>query len=192
MRISTRPTSSCSHQVWLSPGLHNLLMTRRGRLGLLFTAAFIIGAVAVGGRIYGQHLAHQDMLERDRAMRQLETESQKLERQRANQNDVVATLRARLAQAEEKLGTVMPQKNTYSIDPNRSVVVADGQLTLGLVGLPTSDGVTINVNGKQYKAAAGDVIHLASEVSAPCKVAVQSFDVFNATVTASCSEPKTH
>jgi len=176
----------------LSPGLHNLLTTRRGRLGLLLTSAFIIGAVALGGRVYGQHLAYQDMLERDRAMRQLETESQRLERQRANQNDEVATLRARLAQVQDKLDTVMPARDTFSMDPNRSVVVADGRLTLGLVGLPTSNGVIINVNGKQYTAAAGDVIHVSNDASAPCRVVVQSFDVFNATVTASCSEPKTH
>src|SRR5215475_3507393 len=102
MRISTRPTSSCQHQVWLSPGLHNLLTTRRGRLGLLLTAAGLIGAVAVGGRVYGQRLAYQDLLERDRAMRQLETESQKLERQSAQQADAVAALQARLTQVQEK------------------------------------------------------------------------------------------
>jgi hypothetical protein len=171
--------------------LHNLLTTRRGRLGLLFTATFIIGAVAIGGRIYGQHLAYQEMLERDRAMRKLETESQRLETQGANQNDEVAALQARLAQAEEKLNTVMPERDTYSLDPNKSVVIANGNLTLGLVGVPTSNGVTLNVNGKEYTAAAGDVIKVANDASAPCKVAVQSFDMFSATVTASCSEPKT-
>jgi hypothetical protein len=171
--------------------LHNLLTTRRGRLGLLFSAVFVIGAVAIGGRIYGQRLAYQDLLERDRAMHQLETESQRLERQSANQADVVAALQARLTQAQEKLDTVMPSKDTYSIDPNKSVVIADGQLSVGLVGLPKSDGVTININGKQYTVAAGDVIHVANEASAPCKVVVQSFDVFSATITASCGEPKT-
>lgn len=191
MRISTRPTSSCSHQVWLSPGLHNLLTTRRGRLGLLATSAFVIGTVAIGGRIYGQHLAYQDMLERDRAIRRLETESQRLERQRTDQSNQVATLQARLQEVQQKLDAVMPAKHTYSMDPNGSVVLAGGRLTLGLVGLPTSNGVTINVNGKQYMAAAGDVIHVANDASAPCTVAVQSFDVFNATVTASCSDPKT-
>jgi predicted RNase H-like nuclease (RuvC/YqgF family) len=168
--------------------LHNLLTTRRGRLGLLLTAAFIIAAVALGGRIYGQRLAYQDKLARDRAMQQLEIQSQKLERQSANQADVVATLQARLTQTQEKLDMVMPSKDTYSIDPNKSVVVGNGRLTLGLVGVPTSNGVTINVNGKQYTVAAGDVIHVADGASAPCKVAVQSFDMFNATVTASCSE----
>jgi hypothetical protein len=62
---------------------------------------------------------------------------------------------------------------------------------LGLVGLPTTDDVTINVNGKQYTVAAGAVIDVADDPSAPCKVGVQSFDMFKATVTASCSEPKT-
>jgi cell division protein ZapA (FtsZ GTPase activity inhibitor) len=156
------------------------------------TASFLIGAVAVGGRIYGQHLAHQDMLDRDRAMHQLEAESQKLERQSAEQAGVVAALQARLTQAQEKLDTVLPSKDTYSIDPNKSVVAADGRLTFGLVGPPTSNRVTINVNGKQYTVAAGEVIHVADDASAPCKVAVQSFDMFNATVTASCSDPKAH
>jgi hypothetical protein len=167
--------------------LHNLLTTRGGRLGLLLTAASVIGAVAIGGRIYGQHLAHQDMLERDRALHQLETESQKLERQSADQADVVASLQARLTQVQEKLDKVMPSKDTYRIDPNKSVVAGGGYLTLGLVGLPRSDGVTININGKQYTVAAGDVIHVTTDASAPCKVVVQSFDMFNATVTASCS-----
>jgi hypothetical protein len=85
----------------------------------------------------------------------------------------------------------MPGKDTYRINPNESVVVGDGRLTLGLVGLPTTDGVTINVNGKQYTVAAGAVIDVADDPSAPCKMAVQSFDMFKATVTASCSEPKT-
>jgi hypothetical protein len=172
--------------------LHNLLTTRKGRLGLLLTAAFIIGAVAIGGRIYGQRLAYPDKLERDRAMHRLETQSQKLERQSAGQADVVAALQTRLRQVQEKLDTIMPAKDTYRINPNESVLVANGRLTLGLVGLPTSDGVTLNVNGKQHTVAAGEVIHVADDASAPCKVAVQSFEMFSATITASCSEPKNH
>ena len=191
MRISARPTSSSPHQVWLSPGLHKLLATRRGRLGLLLAAAFIIGTVALGGRIYGRHLAHQDMLDRDRAMHQLETASQNLERQSAQQADVVAALQAKLTQVQERLDRIMPGEDTYRINPNESVVVGNGRLTLGIVGLPTADGVIINVNGKQHTVAAGAVIQVADDASAPCKVAVQSFDMFGATVTASCSESKT-
>jgi flagellar basal body rod protein FlgG len=125
-------------------------------------------------------------------MRQLETESQKLERQSAQQAATVATLQAKLTQTQERLDMVMPSKGTFSIDPNNSVTIANGRLTLGLVGLPTSDGVTINVNGKQHTVAAGSVIDVADDASAPCRVAVQSFNMFNAMVTASCSEPKTH
>jgi hypothetical protein len=191
MPISTRPTSSSPHQVWLSPVLHKLLATRRGRLGLLLAAAFIIGVVALGGRIYGRRLAYQDMLDRDRALHQLESVSQKLERESAQQADVVATLQARLTQVQEKLDRIMPGEDTYRMNPNESVVVGNGRLMLGLVGVPTADGATINVNGKQHTVAAGAVIHVANDASAPCEVAVQSFDMFGATVTASCSEPKT-
>jgi hypothetical protein len=159
---------------------------------VLLTAASVIGAVAIGGRIYGQRLAYPENLDRDRAMHQLETVTQNLERQSTQQAELAADLQARLTQVQEKLDTIMPGKDTYRINPNQSVVVGDGRLTLGVVGRPTADGVTINVNGKRYTVAAGAVIHVAVDASATCKVAVQSFDMFNATVTASCSEPKTH
>ena len=191
MPISTRPTSSSPHPAYLSPGLHSLLTTQRGRLSLLLAAAFIIGAVAFGGRVYGRYLAHQDSLDRDRAIHQLESVSQNLERQSAQQAEAIAAMQARLAQAQERLDRIMLGEDTYRINPNESVVVGNGRLTLGVVGLPTTDGVIINVNGKQHTVAAGAVIHVADDASAPCRVAVQSFDVFGATVTASCSEPKT-
>jgi len=167
------------------------LTTQRGRLSLLLAAAFIIGAVAFGGRVYGRYLAHQDSLDRDRAIHQLESVSQNLERQSAQQAEAIAAMQARLAQAQERLDRIMLGEDTYRINPNESVVVGNGRLTLGVVGLPTTDGVIINVNGKQHTVAAGAVIHVADDASAPCRVAVQSFDVFGATVTASCSEPKT-
>jgi hypothetical protein len=184
------PTSSCSRQVWLSPSLHNLLMTRIGRIKALFTVLFVIALVAAGGQIYGQHLAYHDMLDRDQAVRQLEIQSQALDREKISQSAEVTSLQAQLADAKQKLNTVLPAKDTYTINPNQALVVAGGRLTLGLVGMPTSDGVTINVNGKQFPATAGDVIRVAENASSPCTVVVDSFDMFSAVLTASCTEAR--
>ena len=52
----------------------------------------------------------------------------------------------------------MPSENIYVILPNQSLVVAGGRVTVGLIGAPANQGVTVNINGKQQLAAAGDVI----------------------------------
>ena len=48
--------------------------------------------------------------------------------------------------------------------------VADGRLTIGLVGSPTNESVNININGKQQKAVSGDVIHIALDSLTSCQV----------------------
>jgi hypothetical protein len=84
----------------------------------------------------------------------------------------------------------MPSENTYNISPNQSIIVADGHLTVGLIGAPTNEGVNININGKQHSAAAGNVIDVALDPSMTCQVGVQSFDAFKAVLTASCATVK--
>ena len=62
----------------------------------------------------------------------------------------------------------MPSKNTYQIVPNQSLIVADGHLTVGLVGSPTNQDVNININGKQQSVASGDVIEVAPSTRRRC------------------------
>ena len=76
------------------------------------------------------------------------------------------------------------------IVPNQSLIVADGRLTVGLVGSPANHGITININGKQQKVAAGDVIRVSPDASTACQVQVQSFDMFKAVLVASCAAAK--
>jgi hypothetical protein len=187
MRLSNRPSSDCPHQVYVSPGLHDLLMTGGGRVRLAVVSGLFVLAVAIVGRVYGQHLAYRDMLARDSAIQQLEAERQKLEVERANGNSQVATLEAKLSNVQATLSEIVPSKDTYNISPNQSLIVAGGHLTIGLVGSPSSDGITININGKQQEAAVGDVIHVAVDSSTSCTIGVQSFDLFKAIVTASCA-----
>ncbi|HEY2534273.1 MAG TPA: hypothetical protein VGJ20_41205 [Xanthobacteraceae bacterium] len=162
-------------------------MTGGGRVRLAVVSGLFILAVAIVGRVYGQHLAYRDMLARDSAIQQLEAERQKLEVERANGNGQVATLEAKLSSVQAALNEIVPSKDTYDISPNQSLIVAGGHLTIGLVGSPSSDGIIINVNGKQQRAVVGDDIHVAVDSSTSCTIGVQSFDLFKAIVTASCA-----
>jgi hypothetical protein len=99
-------------------------------------------------------------------------------------------LRAQLASVQATLNSIMPSENTYNINPNQSLIVADGRLTIGLVGSPTNDGINININGKQQFVAAGEVIRVAPDPSTSCQVRIRSFDPFKALLTASCAAAK--
>ena len=55
------------------------------------------------------------------------------------------------------------------------------------MGSPANQNVTLNVNGKQHVAVAGDVITVALDESTTCQVTVQSFDPFKALIHATCS-----
>ena len=87
-----------------------------------------------------------------------------------------------------EMGVMAPAENTYNIDPNQSIIVGKGRLTIGLIGPPTGEKVNINLNGKQYSVAAGDVIKVALDQSTACQVRLQSFDMFKAVVTATCAK----
>jgi hypothetical protein len=68
--------------------------------------------------------------------------------------------------------------------------VANGRLTIGLVGPPTNESINVNVNGKHQSAATGDVVNIALEPPTTCQVRVQSFDMFKAIFAASCAGAK--
>jgi hypothetical protein len=88
------------------------------------------------------------------------------------------------------LAAIMPTENTYNINPNQSLIVAGGRLTIGLIGSPTNEGVNININGKPQMAAVGASINTVLDSSMTCQVGVQSFDMFKAVLTATCASVK--
>jgi hypothetical protein len=190
MRISNRRTTDCQREVFMSADAHDLFMTSRGRILLATIVLAVVASVAVFGRLYGQHLAYGAMQDRDSAIRRLETESQRLELERTDQDGRVRALQAQVASLQARLNTILPSKNLYSINPNQSLLVAGGHLTIGLVGGPLSNGINININGKQQFAAVGDVIHVVPDPSTACDVQIQSFDMFRAQFTASCDPTK--
>jgi cell division protein FtsL len=191
MRISDKRTTDCQKQVYMSTDAHDLFMTAKGRVFLFVISLAVIAAVAIFGRYYGQHLAYGAMQDRDTAIRQLELESQRLQLEKSSQSANMQTMHSEWDRLQAQLDAITPSKNRYNINPNQSLIVADGHLTIGLIGVPKTDGIEINVNGKHQTAAVGDVIHVTADPQTACDVKIQSFDMFKAQFTASCNEVKT-
>ena len=102
----------------------------------------------------------------------------------------LTALRAELSTTKAALDAITPSLNIYNINPNQSLIVADGRLTIGMIGSPANEGIDLNVNGKQQKVAAGDVIRVSPDPSTACQVQLQSFDMFKAVLVASCAPAK--
>jgi hypothetical protein len=166
-------------------------MARGGRPLWFGIGVLLILAGGVGGYIWGRQLTYNDVLAGRDLVQQLQSENQTYNRQIIELSTRVTALQSKLAQVQSMLSAIMPADNTYNINPNQSMVVADGRLTVGLIGSPTNEGVNINVDGKQQMVAAGDVIKVAPDPSTNCEVTVQSFDLFKAVVSASCTATKT-
>ena len=105
----------------------------------------------------------------------------------------LGALQVKLNGVQAALDAITPSANKYQIGSNESLIVADGHLTVGLVGVPLwNNTVDLNINGKSYLAAAGDVINVTIEPSMNCRVKVMSFDALSAqvVVNATCAETK--
>jgi hypothetical protein len=191
MRISRYRTTQCPRQAWISADAYHLFMTAKGRALLLGASLAVIAAIAVFGHLYGRHLAYYDIQERDDAIRQLVLKRQRLELEKSNRSANMQAVNNAWDRLQAQLDAIVPSKNRYNINPNQSLVLADGHLTIGMVGSPRLDGIEINVNGNHHLAAVGDVINVTSGLTT-CDVRIQSFDMFQAQVVASCAEVKTN
>ena len=147
--------------------------------------------ITVGGHLYGRYLANRDLGGRDAAIEQLTSEGEKLKRQMTEKDVQIRPLQAKLTKnAQGRWMRSCRQRTPTTSLPTRSMIVGDGHLTIGLVGSPGNEGVTLNINGKQQTLAAGQVVTVAPDASTNCQLSVQSFDMFNAVVNASCSGAK--
>jgi hypothetical protein len=145
-----------------------------------------IVVILVGGHLYGRYLANKDLGGRDNAIEQLRTESQQQKRNIDQKSAQLTELQATVDRTKALLEAIMPTKDTYNIMPNQTLIVGDGRVTVGLVGSPSNESVTLTVNGKQQVVMAGQAVKAGSDPSANCQVAVQSFDMFKAVLTVSC------
>jgi hypothetical protein len=160
------------------------------RVVLIAACVISILVILVGGHLYGRYLASRDLGGRDNVIQQLRAESQEQKRNIDNKSAQLTDMQVKLDIMKAQLESIMPTKNTYNIMPNQTLLVADGRMSVGLVGSPSNESVLLNVNGKQQAVAAGQVITVGSDPSANCQVAVQSFDMFKAVLTASCAGAK--
>ena len=158
---------------------------------MVAVSVVIVAAIAIFGQLYGQHLAYGAMQDRDSAIRQLELETQRLQLEKSSQSASMQSMHTEAEHLQAQLDAIIPSQNRYTIEPNQSLLLADGHLTVGLIGAPRDDGIDININGKRYAAVVGDTIHIASDPSTACDVKIQSFDMFKAQLTASCAADKT-
>lgn len=163
-----------------------------GPNGFVVTIAVIVSmlAILIGGHIYGRFLSARDLGGRDNTIEQLSAQGQKLKTHADDLSAQVTELQIKLTKAQAELEAIKPSANTYDIHPNESLIVGDGHLAVGLVGAPNNDNVMLDINGKQQTASAGQVIAIAVDASTNCRVQVQSFDVFKARLTATCSGGK--
>jgi hypothetical protein len=159
---------------------------------LVLAVAFVIMClgILIGGHLYGRYLASLDFTGRENAIAELRAQAQKAKTKSDSQAAELTAMEAKLKSTQATLDSIMPSANTYTINPNQTLIIGDGHLSVGLVGAPGNDSITLNVNGKQQPAAAGQTISVSPDSGTQCLLSVQSFDVFKATLVATCSGAK--
>jgi hypothetical protein len=159
---------------------------------LVMAVAFVLMClgILIGGHLYGRYLASFNSPALDNTITELISQGQKEKRKSDSLSAEVTAMGVKLQSAQATLDSIMPSPNTYTIKPNQTLIVGDGHLPVGLVGAPGNDAIVLNVNGKQQPLAAGQTINVAPDPATQCKLSVQSFDVFKATLIAACSGAK--
>ena len=156
------------------------------RLAMAIAFIIMLFGIVIGGHLYGRYLAALDLTGRENTIEQLRAESQKQKRNTDAKSAQLTALETKLESTQAALDTIMPSANTYTINPNQTLIVGDGHLTVGLVGTPGNDSIQLNVNGKSQSISAGQTINVAPDPATECQLSVQSFDVFKAMLVAKC------
>jgi hypothetical protein len=157
---------------------------------MLVVCVVVILAILIGGHLYGRFLSARDLGGRDNAIEQMRAESQKQKRDIDEKSAQLSELQRKMTDAQAALEAILPQKDTYNIVPNQTLIVGDGHLMLGLIGSPANEGVLLNINGKQQMVPVGQAVTVTPDASTNCRVSVQSFDMFKAMIHATCSGAK--
>lgn len=160
------------------------------RLATIIVIIIIVVGIVIGGHLYGRYLSAIDVADRVAQLEQLRAESQKQKRDIDSKSQQLTTLQDKLNKTQAALDAIMPSAHTYNIEPNQTLIIGDGHLTVGLVGAPGNDSVQLSINGKQQAVAAGQTLSITPDPATQCKVNVQSFDVFKVVVVAMCTAAK--
>ena len=152
----------------------------------------VIAAVAIGSYVIGRGAGDRETKTANSKLQFAQNEYDKLSGENNRYLATITDLQGKLKKSRALLSEIMPSENTYNVNPNQSIIAADGHLTIGLVGSPSNEGIKVNINGTMHSVAAGDVIHVTLDSSTSCQVGVQSFDMFKAVLSASCAAAKPH
>jgi cell division protein FtsB len=166
------------------------LFSAENRATTVVVIIIIIVGIIIGGHLYGRYLSSIDLAEREAQLEQLRAESQKQKRDIDSKSAQLTSLQDKLNKTQAALDAIMPSAHTYNIDPNQTLILGDGHLTVGLVGAPGNDSVLLNINGKQHTVAAGQTLNITPDPATQCTINVQSFDVFKVAVVATCAAAK--
>jgi hypothetical protein len=118
----------------------------------------------------------------------LSAEHQELTNESNAQKNEIVTLNAKLKSAQVNLDEILRPERAFEINSNESLKISTGPLTIGLIGPPATDKVSININGKPQSAAAGSIIDVP--LSTVCRVEVKAFDMFKAVIATTCAQAK--
>jgi len=163
---------------------------RRARLLVVLASVLLLIASSAAGYFFGRDLAKRPLEDAQQLIHQLQPQVQKLKKQIDEQSSTLISVQTKLKRVETELSRLKPAKNTYVINSNQSLIIDDGKLTIGVVGPPIINGVTLNINGKQHHAVTGDVFAVTPDPQTKCSIKVQSFDMFQVNINAVCSKAK--
>ena len=169
-------------------GEADLSPARRARLLVILASVLLLLGSTIVGYLFGRDLARRPLNDAMQLVHQLTPEVQKLRTQIDKQSATIISLQRRLKRAETAMHEMKPAENTYNINANQSLNIADGKLTIGLVGPPTHNGIILNINGKQHHAVTGDLFEVSPDPATKCSIKVQSLDMFEVYVNASCKK----
>ena len=147
----------------------------------------LVGSTA-GGYLLGRDIARRPLAESQQLVQQLQPQVQQLKAKNADDGNTIISLQRDLKRAQTALHEIRPKQNTYSVTANESLIVGDGHLTIGLIGAPRNDSILLNINGKTDRAVTGDVFNVTPDPATACQVRIQSFDMFQALVNATCTK----
>lgn len=179
------------HTVGTRPRPYDFLLPS-GRFPAVAICVVVILAAGFVSFILGVNTGDREVQGFKGAIEGLRAGNQRLTADNQDLRAKLVDLQAKLATIQVTLDGLTPSANTYQIKANQALTVADGHLTIGLIGMPSSENVDLNINGKQYSAAAGAVVNITVEPSMNCRVGVMSFDILKsqATVNAACAAAK--
>lgn len=125
--------------------------------------------------------------DRQQQISQLQKDNQNLRDVTQSEKDKTKALAEKLAVTDTQLKDAFNAYRTIVLNGNDMASVSTGNFTVGLVGPPTNEKVSINVNGTQHTVAAGDTIDVGVS---NCRVEVKKFDMFQVTLLTSCPPTK--